>query len=615
LKQRYLILLLIALVYLGGFFINGSWKIKLLLGDSNGYYMHVVSFFVNQDVGDYDKTINTLLNTNDRTVDGRNDPYGIRLTAKGRRYIKYTLGVAVMETPFFFLGHLYAKLSDKYEANGWSLPYLLIVSLSTIFYLLLGFNLLFKIIQRYFSKGVTILVILGIAFATNLYFHAISLVMAHGFLFFLYCLLIYLTVRFYDGPTINKAIGLGATVGLITLTRVPEVVTVLVPLLWGIYNWNSLKERMSFLRSNYNLLLYAGLSFLIVFSIQIIYWHYVSGKLIFNPYQGENFNFLDPHILKGWLHFKNGWLVYTPFMALSLIGWVLLYFYLRKAQLAIFAVVGLVAYIHYSYYVWAYFPGLGSRPMIETYPLLAFGLAAFFTFCKEKKWLNWIPIASVLLFTMLNMFHTWQQNNGLIWTERGNFAFYWESFGMTKPTIESLRAFDSAEIQPDSSKLRFIKNEISDNFESPAGHAVDTSIAHSGKNSMLEIQELSSWMKIAKLDDVRGGDWLRVGIYAYMKGADRFWNRHHSPDLIVEIKDEKNKLIKWTNLKISSHITKNENYSIWHPGDINMWDEAAYYIHLPRNVNADWTAKAYIWNQKKKKLYLDDFKIDLYREK
>ena len=204
-KTRQLTLLLIALVYVGGFFVNGRWKITPLLGDSNGYYMHVVSFFVNNDVGDYDKTITTLLKTSKRTVDGRNDPYGIRLTDKGRRYIKYTLGVGVMETPFFFLGHLYAKLSDKYEANGWSLPYLLTVSLSTIFYLLLGFNLLFKIIQRYFSKGVTVLTVLGIAFATNLYFHAISLVMAHGFLFFLYCLLIYLTVHFYERPTIKKA--------------------------------------------------------------------------------------------------------------------------------------------------------------------------------------------------------------------------------------------------------------------------------------------------------------------------------------------------------------------------------------------------------------------------
>jgi hypothetical protein len=614
-KQRYFLLFLIALVYLAGFFVHGRWKTTLLLGDSNGYYMHVVSFFVNQDVGDYDQTIKTLLKTNSRTVDARNDPFGIRLTDKGKRYIKYTLGVGVMETPFFFLGHLYAKFSNKYQANGWSLPYLLAVSLSTIFYLLIGFNLLIKSLQRYFPKNVTMFVVLGIALATNLYYHALSLVMAHGFLFFLYCLLIYLTIHFYEKPGVKKALGLGATVGLITLTRVPEVVTALVPLLWGIYSWESLKNRVDFLRINYALMLYATLSFLLVFSIQLVYWYYVSGKFIFNPYQGESFNFLEPNILKGWFYFKNGWLIYTPIMAFSLIGWVLLRRYLPEAQLAIFAVVGLVAYIHYSYYVWAYFPGLGSRPMVETYPLLAFGLAAFFMFCNEKKWLSWFPYAILVFFTMLNMFQTWQQNTGLIWTEHGNYAFYLESFGMTKPTIESLRAFDSGEIQPDSSKLNFVKNILIDDFESFSEIPTDSTFSHSGNFSLFQTGKYSAWGKVFNLNDTKDNDWLRVGIYAFMSPKHQFWKRNHSPNLIIEIYDDENIKRKWISLKLSSHIAKNKNYSIWHSGDTNIWAEAALFIKLPRDINSGWSFKAYIWNANQKKLYLDDFRVDLYEEK
>ena len=614
-KQRYLLLLLIALVYFGGFFAHGRWKITLLLGDSNGYYMHVVSFFVNQDVGDYDKTITTLLKTNERAIDSRNDPYGIRLTEKGRRYIKYTLGVGVLETPFFLIGHLYAKLSKKYEANGWSLPYLLAVNLSTIIYLLIGFNLLIKILQRYFARGVTTLTVLAIAFATNLYYHAISLVMAHGFLFFLYCLLIYQTIHFYEKSNVKKALGLGATVGLITLTRVPEVVTVLVPLLWGIYNRETFINRWIFLKDNYQLLLYAALSFLLVFSIQFVYWYYVSGKLVFNPYQGENFNFFDPHILKGWLLFRNGWLVYTPIMTFSLIGWIFLRKYLPEVQLAIFAVVGLVAYVHYSYYVWAYFPGLGSRPMIETYPLLAFGLAAFFAFCVKRKWLAWFPLTTVVLFTMLNMFQTWQQNTGLIWTERGNYAFYLASFGMTRPTLKSLRAFDSGQVQPDSSKLSFVKTIASDGFESNPKIPVDSTISRSDKYSLLETENFSSWKSEITLADAKGGDWLRPRIFAYMKHEDQIWDRQNSPDLIVEIYDDNKNVIKWTSLKLSPHITKKGNYSIWFVGDPAIWGEAAYFIQLPKKINPNWTLKAYIWNQKNKKLYLDDFSIDLYRRK
>jgi hypothetical protein len=71
---------------------------------------------------------------------------------------------------------------------------------------------------------------------------------------------------------------------------------------------------------HYRWLLLACLGFTAVFSIQIIYWYYVSGHLVFNPYQGEGFNFLEPKIHKGWFDFANGWLVYTPIMGLALIG-------------------------------------------------------------------------------------------------------------------------------------------------------------------------------------------------------------------------------------------------------------------------------------------------------
>lgn len=617
-KQGYRSIFFIVIVYLLGNYVSERWKTTLLFGDSNGYYMHVVSFFINQDVGSYDKTIESLLEADPRTIDARQDPYGIRLTSKGRRYIKYTLGAALMETPFFLIAHTYAKVTKKYPANGWSLPYLFMVSCSTIFYLIIGFYLLYLSLIRYFPAGVSSLVIIGLALATNLYFHVTSLTMAHGFLFFDYCALLYFTIRFYESPNNSKAIILGAIVGLITLTRVPEVISVLIPLLWGIKDSASLRGRWRFLVSNPGFFIYALLSFCLVFSIQIIYWHYVSGQLIFNPYQGEGFNFLKPQILKGWFHFKNGWLIYTPFMGLSLIGWFLLRKQLPEAQLAIFAVVGLISYVHYSYYVWAYFPGLGSRPMIETYPLLGFGLAAFFVTCQKHKLLRWIPVSALFFFGLLNVFQSWQMDKGLIWTERGNFGFYWESLGMTRPTLESLRAFDSAEIQPDTTHVSFFKNIFLDDFEDSSKDAsipLDTSHVQSGRFSLLQTNDQSGWVKEIPLLEAKNGDWIRPSISAFMKAKDKIWNRNESPDLIVELYNNKGELKKWTNLKLSCHINTpgKENYSIWYSGVVDRWDEAAYFIRLPRGVNKDWKLKAYILNFQNKKLYLDDFRVDLYR--
>ena len=151
-KQRNLLLLLIAIVYISGNFILNRWEKTLYYGDSNGYYLHVVSLFVNQDVGDYDKTITTLQEKNPDSGDPREDKYGIRLTEKGKRYIKYTLGVPLMETPFFLVAHAFAKASPKYEANGWSRPYLFVIGFAIIFYVLIGFYLLMKVMEKYFFQ-------------------------------------------------------------------------------------------------------------------------------------------------------------------------------------------------------------------------------------------------------------------------------------------------------------------------------------------------------------------------------------------------------------------------------------------------------------------------------
>jgi hypothetical protein len=611
-KHRHFLLLTIALVYISGFFILDRWKTTLYYGDSNSYYLHLVSFFIYRDVGDYDKSIASLREINPDSPDPREDPFGIRLTEKGRRYIKYTLGVPFMEAPFFLLAHVYAKLTGAFPANGWSLPYLLAVGLSTICYVLTGFHLLIKILEKHFPKKTTAYVVLAIALATNLFYHSTYVTMAHGFLFFDYCLLLYLTEKFYERPGRWKALGIGVVVGLITLTRVPEIISALIPLLWGVVSWVELRARRNFFVKNYYSLLLAAIGFLGIFSIQFVYWHYVSGQLIFNPYQGERFNFLKPRIHKGWFHFANGWLIYTPIMGFGLLGLFFLRRYFPVPLPAILAFVGLHAYIHYSYYVWTYFPGLGSRPMVETYPLLSFGLAACFMYFFNNKWLSWLPVVSLAFFTWLNLFQTWQMKRGIIWTERGSWAFYYETFGALEFSQNALRAFDTNQMQPDSSDLTFIKTLVYEGFEDFNHQSVDSSLPHRGNHSFLTTEEFTSLKNRVSLSDVQPGDWLRIGLYAFMREADRVWNRDHCAMLFVELFDEKGVKKKGIHLRISSHVG-NENYSIWSAGEPGQWGEASFFLRAPRHVNAAWHLNIHIKNPHGQNLYLDDLRIDHYR--
>ena len=162
-QHKWPLLGIIAVFLVTGLLVIDRWPTTLHMGDSSFYYMHVVSAFVNNDIGNYDRTITTLQEVHPGTPDPRNDVYGIRLTEKGRRYIKYTVGVPLLETPFFFLAHAYANASPKYEANGWTKPYMLTVGFATITYVLIGFYFLIGLLKRFFDGRTVWLVCLALA--------------------------------------------------------------------------------------------------------------------------------------------------------------------------------------------------------------------------------------------------------------------------------------------------------------------------------------------------------------------------------------------------------------------------------------------------------------------
>ena len=600
----------IAAFYLVVFFKLDRWSTTLYYGDSSHYYLHVVSWFINKDVGDYDKTISSLLQTNADSQDPREDVYGIRLTDNGRRYIKYTVGVPLFETPFFLIAHSYALLSTKYEANGWSRPYLLLIGLAPIFYICLGFWLISGILLRYFSRNVTALSMLTVAMATNLLYQGTYVVMSHAFLFFAHCLLIYLTVRFYDSPGKRRALSIGLVVGLITLTRVPEIICVVVPLLWGVYNKGALDKRMQFLMVNPSLILVSALGTLVVFSLQITYWYYVSGELFFDPYQGEGIDLLNPKLHKGWFAYSNGWLIYTPIMVFSLVGLMFMRGKSKETLVPILAFVIPHAYIHYSYYAWTYFPGLGQRPMVETYPLLIFGLGAFFVMCAKSRWTSWAPIVLIVSFTALNVFQTWQSNEGIIWTERGNRAFYWATFGKTSSSLKSFRAYDTSANQPNEEDVEYVTTLFFDDFESLEGQE-RSGHAFSGTASLLSKSYDSEWYEEFNLTQVEGRDWLRISIMAYFAPEQIPDHRDHCTQFVIELYDANGQRRRYRSMAITSHLGNQEG-SIWTKGEPGIWDEAMFYFRLPGDLRG-WKLKAFLRNTHGQEVNVDDVRIDRYR--
>lgn len=611
---RLLLVAVIGLSFMAGNLVLERWKKNLYYGDSSHYYLHVVSFFIYNDVGDYDKTITSLRTANPDSADPREDIYGVRLTEKGRRYIKYTVGVPVMEAPFFWMAHAYAKwiTTDEYEPTGWSRPYLFMMSVATIVYLMLGFYLLIGVLERYFSRRVTTVVVLTLALATNLFYHATYVTMAHGFLFFDYCLLIALTIGFYARPDWRRALGIGMVVGLIAITRVPEVIAGLIPLFWGITNWRTLQERVVFVWRNIPLVVVAGVGFSLFLSLQVAYWYYVSDKFYFNPYQGEGFDFAHPKIHRGWFDFANGWLIYTPVMAFSLLGLGVLRRYLAAAFWPIVLFVGLHSYIHYSYYAWTFFPGMGQRPMVETYPLLALSLAAMYAYFSQYKLTRWIPWAALVGFGVLNIFQVWQMREGITWTERHNYGFYVETFGRLSPHLNALRAYDCREPQPDSADIEVVKVLLTEDFSGPQWDslALDTF----GRQRIVPVTD--EFLNFAVRIPLDGLDYdylgLRVSVYTPVEG--RVPHRDILANAVLAIDHADGSKVKVNSIKPSSYIG-NPDYYIWPSGEVGQWGEAGFFQRRSSRARPGDYLKVYAHNPNRQLIYFDEVEVVAYRKK
>ncbi len=609
---RLLLVALVGLSFLVGNFSLKKWEIALYYGDSSHYYLHLVSFFIHQDVGDYDRTITSLQTANPDSPDPRDDIYGIRLTDKGRRYIKYTLGVPLMEAPFFLLAHAYAKWvsTDDYEPTGWSAPYRLMISLSTIVYLMLGFYMLMGVMERYFSRTTTPLVLLTLALATNLFYHATYVTMAHGFLFFDYCLLIALTVRFYERPNWQKALGIGLVVGLITITRIPEAIAGLIPIAWGVVSWRTLRERWAFLRQHPSFIAAAAVGFFLLLFLQIAYWYYVSDQFYFNPYQGEGFNFAKPKILRGWFDFANGWLIYTPVMAFSIVGLLFIRRYAAAALWPTLLFVGLHSYIHYSYYAWTFFPGMGQRPMVETYPLLAFSLAAMYAQFAKHPSTKWIPLVALLGFGALNIFQTWQMKEGIIWTERHNYGFYVETFGKAKPSLNALRAYDCREPQPDSAAIQEMGLVFSEDF---TGSAWDSLAVDSfGRKRIVPLtSELLIFVEQLPLESM-DFDFLALSATVFIPSEGRMGNRDHLANIMLEVYRADGKRLKSNSIKPASFIG-NPEYHIWSSGETNQWGQAGFFQPKSSRMTPGSYLKVYALNRHQQLIFIDQLEVAAYR--
>ena len=418
-KVSYLIIFLTIFIIIILAFQQSKWKDqKILISDARIYYAYLPAAIIYHDL--YFNFIGQLPEIYSKTWNNRSN--------NGNKVVKMTMGNSIMWLPFFLIAHTYASVS-QFSNNGFSEPYHFMIFISSLFYLTLALLFLRRIIIRYYSEIAASITIFILVFGTNLLYYIVDEPgMTHINSFTLITIFIYYFLNWFEKPTKKISIFLGLLFGLIILIRPVNVVIILFPIIFLLLNIKPFSKLLQFISKNLKLILIALLFALIVNLPQLLYWKIVTDHWIFYSYQDEGFYFLSPKIIDGLFSFRKGWLVYTPLMAISFIG----FFFIKKndssLQAPIIVTFTVFTYVTYSWWCWWYGGSFGSRPMIDMYGLLAIPFSSFIAFILERKF--WIRIAFSIIvgfFVFLNIFQIHQYRLSLL---------HWDS--MTKKTYTSI---------------------------------------------------------------------------------------------------------------------------------------------------------------------------------
>jgi hypothetical protein len=489
--------------------------------DSAGYYLYLPATLIHKDLTkcEFYSSLSEEYRIGDR------QSHRIHLE-NGNVVLKYSSGIAIMMTPGFLAGHLAAIVMNA-PIDGYSSPYYLALIFWSIIFSAIGLWYLRKLLLEYFEDISIGLSFLSLILGTNYLIYAgMNNLMSHSFLFTLYALLLWNTHRWHKDNNLKHIIGIGIIIGLLGLSRPTELIAVCIPLFWNVHNKLTALSKYHFIKNNIRHIIYAGIITILIGSFQLIYWKSVSGKWLFYSYSEQGFDFLQPHIFDGLFSFKKGWLIYTPIMILSLLGFYFLYKRTTHIFYSCLAILILSIYIGYSWSIWWYGGSVGSRAMVQYYAVLLIPLTAFYSGILNKSWIKWIVSLFVLICIYLNIMMTWQSHTtGGPWhAEYMSKAYYTRIIGKTSAPKNYKKFLDIKKAYSGEKDGHIIYQNDFENVDSN-WQTINSKIVFSGQKGLLLNKENRQSPVIEIFlseNDIDENKWIRVSVHCYFPESE--WN-------------------------------------------------------------------------------------------
>ncbi len=513
--------------------------------DVSGYYWYLPSIFIYKDLK-HQSFKDSILDKYCPT--GCFDfQQGMKLD-NGNYVMKYSSGMAVMYLPFFTAAHLLAGPLG-YPRDGFSRPYQFAIQFGGLLISFLGLWYLRKLLLKFYSDKVVGIVLVLLVFGSNyLDYSAIDCGMSHCWLFTVYVFILLGTYYFYQSFKTRYAIMIGLLVGLATLTRPTDVISCLIPLLWGMegISLTAIKGRVALIIKNIKGVVLACIFAALVISIQLVYWKYVSGHWLVYSYGGQGFSWLHPNVFLYSFNYKCGWLTYSPMLMVALAGFIP---FLKNGKNRVAVVVFFLVnyYIVSAWEIWQY----GGRAMVQSYPVLMFPLSAIINMAIERKVWLWVITPMVLLFLYFNIWISWNYHRGQIYDDECMTKFYfWRVAGRwNKPPGSTVVLKDETELfegEPHNMRQLY-QNDLRND-----------SNAHGTGTLVLSKQiQRSQHYKFAFSRD--NAQWLRAQASFHCNHKD--WNVWKMARFIVTIVD-KDKAVKENMIRVDRLINDGDTKDI-----------------------------------------------------
>jgi hypothetical protein len=457
------------------------------------------------------------------------------------------------------------------------------------------------VLLHFFSDNWTALLIALIVLGTN-YLQLTAwdgTLLTHTPLFTLYALLLWSTVQWHERPRLRAAVRIGISAGLITLVRPSEGLCLLLPLLWLPASANAWKEKWRSLTKHFGQVLLAASAFVVVASPQLFYWHAVTGRWIFYSYvnPGEGFDFLPPHTIDFLFSFRKGWLLYTPLMALALIGIPLLWRRRREAFWAVLVFFLADLWLISAWSCWWYAGGsFSSRSLVPAYVVLAIPLGTCLQAVHERK--AWrMPLRTLLvLLVALNLFQTWQWQQRILPKDRITKAYYLSIFGRTG-------------VPPGADSLLMVERSASaEEHFTDAAHYVGHELCHftfdDRPDSVFAFTTDVPW---TPGPDVPYSD-LTKKDHAWLRATARLWvgdSLPKAPPPVIVMTFQHNG---------ANYQYRTRSWSV-PPGTCNAWVSLSMDYLTPEVRSPEDNLKVYVWNEHGGPWRVDDLRVEVFERK